>query len=127
MHPASIPHPGRKGKLTARPVDAASIALAKEGWQKRLENRANVWEIPTVHTITADKAKRVRIPDAKPGQVFAYISNGDGSITLTPVEAAVKEPFPEGSLKHLVTEESNAEMAALARGIKIPAPPEDWD
>jgi hypothetical protein len=69
-----------------------------------------------VHTITADSTQRVRIPDAKPGQVFAYNHNGDGSVTLTPVKDEAKEPFPEGSLKYLVTEESNAEMLAIHRG-----------
>ena len=122
MHPASIPQTARKGKLTGGRTDAASIALAKEGWQKRLENRANEWEIPTVHTITADKAKRVRIPDAKPGQVFAYISNGDGSITLTPVEAAVKEPFPEGSLAYLCTSERDAENTEIAKAFVVGVP-----
>ena len=37
-----------------------------------------------MHTLTADKAKRVRIPDAKPGQVFAYELGAKG-IILTPV------------------------------------------
>ena len=39
--------------------------------------------------ITADDYKRVRIPDAKPGQAFAYeLSADSGAITLTPVEKA---------------------------------------
>jgi hypothetical protein len=33
-----------------------------------------------VHTLTADKQKRVRIPDAKPGQVFAYEADQTGTI-----------------------------------------------
>ena len=35
-------------------------------------------------TLTVDDSKRIRIPDAKPRQVFAYTNNGDGTITLTP-------------------------------------------
>jgi hypothetical protein len=45
-----------------------------------------------VHTITADKQKRVRIPDARPGQVFAYERGQDGTITLHEVKKA--EPAP---------------------------------
>ena len=37
-----------------------------------------------MHTLTTDKQKRVRLPDAKPGQVFAYES-ADGQITLREV------------------------------------------
>ncbi len=45
-----------------------------------------------VHTITADKAKRVRLLDAKPNQVFDYAANADGSFLLTPVKKAEPEP-----------------------------------
>lgn len=38
-----------------------------------------------MHTVTADKQKRVRIPDAEPGQVFAYETSGE-VVTLTPVK-----------------------------------------
>ncbi len=38
-----------------------------------------------MHTVTADKQKRVRIPDAEPGQVFAYETSGR-IVTLTPVQ-----------------------------------------
>jgi hypothetical protein len=37
-------------------------------------------------TVKADSAKRVRIPDAKPGQVFAYERTGEGVFTLTAVK-----------------------------------------
>ncbi len=62
---------------------------------KRLENHYDEWDIPTVHTITADNKKRVRIPDAEPGQVFAYESTGEGQIKLTlikPVVTAADRP-----------------------------------
>jgi len=67
-------------------------------------------------TVTVDDRKRVRLPDAKPKQVFAYESNADGSITLTPVKAERHERFPRGSLKKYVTPESNREMLQLLKG-----------
>ena len=39
-------------------------------------------------TVTVDDRKRVRIPDAKPKQVFSYQRDGNGRVTLTPVEPA---------------------------------------
>jgi hypothetical protein len=45
-----------------------------------------------VHTIIADKQKRVRIPDAKPGQVFAYEVAGE-VVTLRPVKATEQNPI----------------------------------
>lgn len=42
-------------------------------------------------TLTVDAQKRVRIPDAKPRQVFAY-ENAGGVVTLTPVEPAQPRP-----------------------------------
>jgi hypothetical protein len=44
-----------------------------------------------MHTVTADNKQRVRLPDIKPGDVLAYENNGDGSVTLRPVKADVKE------------------------------------
>ncbi len=121
MHPASIPQTPPKGKPTATPANKMSTYRSKTA-QKRLENKRNVWEIPTVHTITADKAKRVRIPDAKPGQVFAFTNNGDGSFTLTPVEPTVKEPFPKGSLAYLCTPERDAEITEIAKAFVVGVP-----
>jgi hypothetical protein len=44
-------------------------------------------------TLTVDAYKRVRIPDAQPGQVFAYENNGRGKRVLTEVRP-VGEPRP---------------------------------
>ncbi len=33
-----------------------------------------------MHTVVADKQQRVRLPDAKPGQAFAYELDATGSI-----------------------------------------------
>jgi hypothetical protein len=45
-----------------------------------------------MHTVTADEQKRIRIPDAEPGQVFAYDKAEDGTITLTQVKKSEPEP-----------------------------------
>ena len=67
-------------------------------------------------TLTVDAYKRVRIPDVKPRQVFAYENHGDGTLTLTEVKAEAKERFPKGSLKKYVTAESNKEMLRILKG-----------
>ncbi len=77
--------------------------------------------------LKADGKGRLKLPGIKAGQVFALEDRGNGVHVLTEIERVVSEPFPRGSLKYLVTKESNAEMEALTRGMKIPAPPEDWD
>jgi hypothetical protein len=61
-------------------------------------------------TLTADDSKRIRIPDAKPRQVFAY-ANDNGTIILTPVKAESKPRFPKGSLLHLFTGKAGRERA----------------
>jgi len=38
-------------------------------------------------TLTVDDRQRIRLPKAKPGQVFAYEPNSDGTIKLVPVVA----------------------------------------
>ena len=35
--------------------------------------------------IKTDNRKRVMLPDAKPGQVFAYVRDSSGVVTLSPV------------------------------------------
>jgi len=51
-----------------------------------------LWEISVVQTVTTDKSNRVRLPEAKPGQVFDYAFNADGVFILTPVKKAEPEP-----------------------------------
>jgi len=41
-----------------------------------------------MQTVTVDEQKRVRIPDAEPGQVFAYDRATDGTITLQHIDQA---------------------------------------
>jgi hypothetical protein len=82
-------------------------------------------EITNVHTVTADKYKRVRLPDAKPQQVFAYANTGDGSITLTPVKAERKPAFPRASLlKYLTPERDKEQLAILSGCVQTPPHPE---
>jgi hypothetical protein len=73
-----------------------------------------------VKTVTVDDQKRIRIPDAKPRQVFAYENHGDGHVTLTLVNAG--EPFPKGSLRKYITAESNEELSVLARSSSLQLP-----
>jgi hypothetical protein len=42
-------------------------------------------------TLTVDDRQRIRLPKVKPGQVFAYESNLDGTIKLVPV---ITKPGP---------------------------------
>jgi len=89
----------------------------------RLELSRWIWEIPTVKTLTADAAKRVRIPDAKPHQVFSYEPNEDGSITLVPVKSERKPRFPKGSLlKYLTPERDKEQLAILKSCVQHPKP-----
>ena len=73
-------------------------------------------------TLTVDDQQRIRMPDAKPRQVFAYENHGDGHVTLTLVEAANRDPFPKGSLRKYLTAESNEELAVLAKSSSLQLP-----
>jgi hypothetical protein len=42
-------------------------------------------------TLTVDDRQRIRLPEVKPGQVFAYEPNSDGTIKLVPV---IPKPGP---------------------------------
>lgn len=74
-----------------------------------------------MNTLKADAKQRVRIPDAKPYQVFSYSNNGDGSFTLTVVKAQRKPAFPRGSLlKYLTPERDKEQLAILAGCVQAP-------
>jgi hypothetical protein len=75
-------------------------------------------------TLTVDAHKRIRIPDAKPRQIFAYENEGNGRIVLTVVRAEAQEPFPPGSLKKYITPERDAEMLGLLKGCSLEIPDE---
>jgi hypothetical protein len=72
-------------------------------------------------TLTVDAHKRIRIPDARPRQVFAYENTGDGRLTLTLVKAEIQEPFPP-DYDFGITPESNRELAQLAKGSSLQLP-----
>ena len=67
-------------------------------------------------TLKVDRSKRVRIPDALPGQVFEYSRNGDNSFTLTLIPGELKEKFPPGGLLKYFTAERNKEEMAILSG-----------
>lgn len=71
--------------------------------------------------LTVDAHKRIRIPDARPRQAFAYEDHGNGSFTLTEVRATTREPFPP-DYDFGVTDESNRELAVLAKGSSLQLP-----
>src|SRR5690348_21204 len=54
-------------------------------WRKRLEKGGILGDIPRVITLKADDRSRVKLPDAKPGAVFAYQTEGK-VIRLVPVK-----------------------------------------
>jgi len=47
-----------------------------------LANENGLWDSPTM-TIKADKKRRVLVPDAEPGDVFAYENLGGGRFALS--------------------------------------------
>ena len=77
-----------------------------------------------MHTVTVDSRKRVRLPDSKPGQVFAYETEGE-AIHLLPVKTETKERFPRGSLTKFFTgaagkERDELELALLKGCVQGP-------
>lgn len=71
----------------------------------------------SVETVAVvDDKKRVRIPDAKPGQVFSVEPTAEGGWTLTPKVAKLQERFPRGSLLKYVTPEHNKEQLEILKG-----------
>jgi hypothetical protein len=82
-----------------------------------------LWEFPTVHTLIVDSKKRVRLPDAKPNQVFAYERRGDGQFLLTRlVKEEPAESFPRGSLRKYFTRAKAKEELALLKGCSLEVP-----
>jgi hypothetical protein len=50
-------------------------------------------------TLTVDDRQRIRLPKTKPGQVFAYEPNLDGTIKLVPV---IPKPGPKRVVAKMV-------------------------
>jgi hypothetical protein len=55
---------------------------------KLVENNQRPEDIPQVITTKADNRKRVVVPQAKPGQVYAVGESADGGFTLTVIKPA---------------------------------------
>ena len=75
--------------------------------------------------LTADDAKRVRIPDAKPRQAFDYARTEDGVITLTPVKkvegkekAAAKVRFEKRGRYTVGIPDRAIDMAAFKQALE---------
>ena len=63
--------------------------------QIRIDFSVKTGDIPRMVTLKADDRSRVKLPDIKPGQVFAYENKGNGILTLTevrPVEPPEEKP-----------------------------------
>jgi hypothetical protein len=75
-----------------------------------------------VKTLKVDANKRIRIPDVKPRQVFAYENQGNGRFMLTLVKAKRKEPFPRGSLLKYFTSAKAKEEMTLFKGCSLELP-----
>jgi hypothetical protein len=73
-----------------------------------------------VKILRVDANKRIRIPDVRPKQVFAYEKQGNGRFTLTLVKA--KEPFPRGSLLKYFTPAKAKEETTLFKGCSLELP-----
>jgi hypothetical protein len=82
-------------------------------------------------TATVDDRKRVRLPNATPGQVLAIQDNPDGSVTLSPVKADMPQPSPLAGLTPFTKEEAERcwgkphELDALeshCAGLPVPEP-----
>lgn len=110
----------RFGSFGSFRFPSKSLPIVRADPFSKLEVSLRVWEFNTVKTLIVDDHKRVRIPDAKPRQVFAYENHGNGHVTLTLATAV--EPFPKGSLRKYITEESNEELFVLARSSSLQLP-----
>ena len=76
-----------------------------------------------MHTLIVDAKKRVRLPDARPNQVFAYERQGEGRFLLTRlVKEESAEPFPRGSLRKYLTPAKAEEELALLKGRSLEVP-----
>jgi hypothetical protein len=76
-------------------------------------------QIPTMQTAKVDAKQRIRIPHAKPGQVYSLEDKGNGTFLFVLCKAQAQEPFPPGSLKKYVTKEDNEERLAILKGCSL--------
>ena len=82
-----------------------------------------LWEFPTMHTLIVDSKKRIRLPDARPNEVFAYERQGNGRFLLTRVvKEQPAELFPRGSLKKYFTRAKAKQELVLLKGCSLEVP-----
>jgi hypothetical protein len=86
-------------------------------------------------TAIVDDRHRIRIPDLKPGQVFAWEDNGKGQITLLEVQPKAKEarktsildglkPFTKAECEECWGPNADPEWDRIAEAMsKVPVPP----
>jgi hypothetical protein len=68
-------------------------------------------------TLTVDDRQRVRLPEVKPGQVFAYEPNADGTIKLVPV---IPKPGPKRVVAKL-TKRAGGTFFRIPSGYRLDA------
>jgi hypothetical protein len=83
-------------------------------------------------TVKVDSAKRVRLPDAKPGHVFAYSADGHGRIVLLEVQTKAGKPdtsFLDGlkPLPKAVLEKLYRDRQEDEEGIRVLADAQAWE
>ena len=94
------------------PMTPARVAHLQRGpvWaQMGFDFPVKLREIRAVKTLTVDSNKRIRLPDAKPEQVFSYEYDGSGVVTLTRVKGgrqgvATPKLIRKGGRTYLVSE-----------------------
>ncbi len=90
--------------------------------QLKLAENEKWWDSPTMTSVKCDDKGRIRMPDGKPGDIFAWERDGDGSLRFIKLKAEAHEPFPPGSLKKYFTAARDREELALLRGCVLEAP-----
>jgi hypothetical protein len=61
---------------------------------KALDRESVLWDIPTMSTSTADARKRVVLPRARPGEVYAIEQQAEGRFLVTRLEKPVHAERP---------------------------------
>jgi hypothetical protein len=92
------------------------LSWERETGDSRLDGGEERSQTAPMQTLKADAKQRVRIPGAKPHQVFAYTNNGQGTFVLTAVSSKTAPRFPRGSLLKYFTAEKNSEELEILKG-----------
>ena len=68
-------------------------------------------------TLKVDSKRRIRLPEAKPNEVYKYQDDGKGCFTLTLIQT--EEAFPPGSLTKYITKARDKEQVGLLKGCTL--------